>query len=290
MEQFLAYGLCKGMIFAISAAGFYLIYTTTRAFHLAHAVVCASATYFAYSCFSRFHFSPLALVLAAAFGAAVVGVAIDLLVYRPLQRRKASALVLLISSLGTNVALTNVLLLIFSSKPVVFHSGAEPTTHFASIIFNQSQTRQLLVLIPLAVAYLILMKVGSFGRLCAALADNSQLATVLGVNVNNARTLIFIIGSSMAGIGSVLLALDVGTEPHFGMSLMLSSVAACIIGGLRWHAGPIVGGIVLGLLQGLVAWAFASEWEMAATYVLVITIILLRRQGVLSISRRPEEV
>lgn len=289
MEQFLANGLCKGAIFATSAAGFYLIYRTTKVFHIAHAVVCAAATYFAYVCLVKFHFPLLLTFLATATATATLGLLIDVVVYRPLQKRNASSLVLLISSLGINGALTNCLLLIFGSKPLVFHSGPEPTIQLISIILNQSQTRQLLVFVPLAAVYVILMKAGPLGQLCTALADNSKLAYVLGVNVHSARAIIFAIGSAIASVASVLLALDIGTEPHFGFPLMLWSVAACIIGGLGWHWGPLIGGIALGLVQSLVAWAFASEWDMAATFILVIILLVVRKRDLFVIRRRPEE-
>lgn len=289
MEQFLAYGLCKGAIFAISGAGFYLIYTTTRVFHIAHAATCAFATYVAYVCFVQLHLPLLVTFILAGLATGLLGFGVDVSVYKPLQRKRGSALVLLISSLGVNVILTNVLLLSFGSKPVVFHSGAEPTKQILQVILTQTQILQLFGFVLVAIVYLVAMKVGPFGRLCTALADNSTLASTLGVNVLKSRAYIFAIGSAMAAVGAVLMALDVGTEPHAGIPLMFSSVAACIIGGLDRHEGPIVGGLILGLVQGLVSWAFKSEWEFAATFILVITVLLIRGQGVLVVGRRPEE-
>ena len=290
MEQFLANGLCKGAVYGIISIGFFVICKTTGVFHIAHAAICASAAYAAYICLIKLHLGlPLSL-LVAAISAGMLGIVVDVVVYKPLQKRKASPLILLISSLGTNVVLTNCLVLFFGSQPISLYPGPQPTTNLWGVILTQTQVRQVELFLLLAVGYLLIMRFGSLGRLCTALADNPMLASVLGMDVARIRAYLFLLGSSLAGVGSALFALDVGAEPSSGMPLMFSSVAACIIGGLRHHESPIVGALLLGLAQGLVTWRFASNWEGAITFFLVILIFLFRDQGVLSVTRRAEEV
>jgi branched-chain amino acid transport system permease protein len=289
MEQFLANGFCRGAVIALVALGFGLIYTTTRVFHIAHAAIYVLG---AYALHVALVLLKLPLPIAIGFGifvAVVAGMFVDWAVYQPLSKRSASAAVLLISSLGVQIISENLIAIGFGNQTQILRAGIEKTFSFGSIILTQVQIAQAIVGVVLTGAFLLFLKHSRTGQLCRAVSDDETLATVLGVKVNRIRLLAFGLGSAFAATGSMLVALDVGTDPHAGFSAMLTAAVACIIGGLRNFLAPAVGGVVLGMTQSLVVWRTSAKWEVAVTFGFLILFLLFRKQGLFGVVRRAEE-
>ena len=104
------------------------------------------------------------------------------------------------------------------------------------------------------------------------------------------RLLVFAVGSILAAAGAILDALDVGMEPQGGLPVVLAAAVACIIGGLHRFLAPAMGGMILGLLQGLVVWKTSARWESGVTFCILILFLLFRPQGILGRAERLEEV
>jgi branched-chain amino acid transport system permease protein len=289
MEQFLANGFCNGAVIALVALGFGLIYTTTRVFHIAHAAIYVLGAYALYVALVLLN---LPLPIAIIFGilvAVVTGTLVDWLVYQPLSKRSASAAVVLISSLGVQIVFENMIALGFGNQIQILRSGVEKTFSFGSIILTQVQIAQAIVGVVLTGSFWFFLKHSRIGQLCRAVSDDEILASVLGVRVNRIRFLAFGLGSAFAAIGSMLVALDVGTNPHVGFPAVLAAAVACIIGGLRNFLAPAVGGALLGLTQSLVVWHTSAKWQEAVTFGILILFLLFRRQGLFGVVRRVEE-
>jgi len=285
----MANGLCKGSVYALVATGFGLIYTTSRVFHLAHGAVYTLA---GYALFCSITFLHLPLFISAGLAllvAAVAGALIEVIVYRPLDRKQASSAVVMISSLGVYILLVNLMTMFLGNETRILHSGAEPTVTFANVILTRVQLAQIAVSALFVTAYWFFLRKNSLGRLCRAVADDSVLASVLGANVEATRLVVFVVGSSLAGVGAVLVALDVGVEPNKGFPIVLGAAVACIIGGLHRFIAPALGGILLGLVQGLVVWRTSDKWESLVTFAVLICFLLFRPQGLLGMRQRAEE-
>jgi len=289
MEQFIANGLCKGSVYALIALGFGLIYTTSGVFHIAHGFVLTSG---AYTCFWLGAILKLPVAVAALTAlalAAALAVAIEALVYRPLDRKKASSAVTMISSFGVYIVGVNVIAMIFGNDSKILRSGVETTWHFGDVILTRIQLLQLGCGVLVFLTYWAFLRRTPLGRICRAVADDSTLASVLGVRVEGTRLLVFALGSILAAAGAVLTALDVGMDPHGGLTMMLASAVACVIGGLHRFLAPALGGLILGVLQSLVVWKTSARWESGITFAILILFLLFRPQGILGRAERLEE-
>ncbi|HWQ88876.1 MAG TPA: branched-chain amino acid ABC transporter permease [Desulfitobacteriaceae bacterium] len=289
MEQFIANGLCKGSIYALVALGFGLIYTTSGVFHLAHGAVYAVAAYFLYCLLALLHLPFSIAILSSVAIAMALGVLIEIVVYRPLSNRKASGTVMLISSLGVYIVLVNLIALFFGNGSQILRSGAESTIILGNIILTKVQVAQFVVSLFFIIIYWLFLRWSPLGRVCRAVADDAELASVLGVKVEATRLLVIAVGSSLAGVAATLSALDVGIDPFIGFPIVLVAVVACIIGGLHRFISPALGGFLIGLMQSLIVWMTSAQWETAVTFALLIIFLLLRPQGLLGIRQRFEE-
>jgi len=289
MLQFIANGLCRGAVYALVATGFGLIYTTSGVFHIAHGAVYTLA---AYALFSFLVLLKLPLAVSASLAlitAGAGGMLIELCVYRPLDRKQASSTVLMISSLGVYIAIVNSIAMFLGNETRILRPGVEFTIAFGNVILTQVQLAQLLVALAVIGSYWFFLSRSSLGRLCRAVADDSILASVLGVKVEGTRLVASAIGSLLAAVGAILVALDVGVDPHVGFPVVLVAVVACIIGGLGRFITPALGGLLLGLIQSLVVWQTSAKWESAVTFAILIVFLLFRPKGLLQIRRRMEE-
>ena len=289
MLQFVANGLCKGAIFAIVAMGFGLIYTTSGVFHLALGATYTLAAYFLFGLLVYLKMPMLLSLCISLLAAATVGILIERLVYRPIVRHNATSAVMMISSLGVYILVVNLLVIICGNESRILRSGAGKTIDIWGITLTQIQVTQVIVAVLVIVLYLLFLRYTHLGRICRAVADDSILASVLGVKVEGTRLVVFAVGSLLAAIGAVLVAIDVGMDPYMGFPALLAAAVACIVGGLHRFTAPALGGFLLGMIQSLVVWQTSTKWESAVTFTILIAFLLLRPQGLLGIRKRIEE-
>ncbi len=287
--QLLANGFVNGCLFALTAFGFALIYNTTRIFHIAHGAIYTAGAYLCYVFLVKLGWNmPLAIILALTL-TALLGILTELLVYAPLERRGASLLVALLSSLGLYIALVNFIAMVFGNETKVLRPGVEATFHFGPIILTRIQFAQVITACVLLPLLLLLLRLTDWGKKIRALRDNPTLTEVMGVNTRVVRLFVFALGSALAGISAVLSALDIGMDPHIGMPALLIAAVALIIGGVGTFEGPIIGAFLLCILQSLVIWQVSARWMDAVTFGLLIFFLLFRPQGLLGQRRRLEE-
>lgn len=289
MLQFVANGLCKGAVYALVATGFGLIYTTTGVFHIAHGAVYTIAAYVLYFAFSLLKLPLMLSIGLALTSAAVLGVLIELVVYRPLDRKQTSGVVLMISSLGVYIVLINLIAMFMGNETKILRPGIETTMTLGGVILTRIQAIQLVISAIVIGMYWLFLSRHSIGKLCRAVADDSTLASVLGVRVEGTRLVAFAVGSVLAAVGAVLVALDVGMEPHVGFPAVLVAAVAWIIGGLKRFIAPALGGLLLGVIQSLIVWQTSAKWESAVTFAILIVFLLFRPQGLLQVNRRSGE-
>ncbi len=289
MLQLVANGLCRGSVYALVAIGFGLIYSTTGVFHIAHGAVYVLA---AYACYSFLVLLKLPLAIAITLSlliAGVTGMLIEMMVYRPLEQRGASPAVSMISSLGVFIILINIVALFYGNQTQVLRPGVEATVTIGQVILTRVQIAQLIVSAVVITFYWLFLIRHSLGRICRAVADDSSLAAVLGIRVEEIRLVTFFIGSVLAGIETRLFALDIGTKPHMWLPIFLVAIVACLVGRLYKFIAPALGGILLGLIQSLAIWVTEAKWEEAVTFIVLITFLILRPQGLLGMRKRIEE-
>lgn len=288
LPQLLANGICAGALYAIVALGFGVIYRTTRIFHFAHGAVYTTAAYVTYL-FSRSLGAtwPIAIFLALG-GAVACGALTDVLVYRPIQQRHTSPLAAMIGSFGVYLFAVNLIALMAGNETKVLRPGVDITFQFGNIILTRFQLFGFLSFVAVVVSF-TLFKRTKAGRLLTAFADNPELVETLGWNTAMLRCAVFAAGSVLAGVGAIISALDVGMDPHVGMSALLTAAVAVIVGGVHVLEGGVVGGMTLGIVQSLVVWQLSARWMDVFTFAILILFLLFRPQGLLGRETRLEE-
>ncbi len=288
--QFIANGIITGSIYALTALGFGLIYNTTRIFHIAYGAVYTTSAYVFYTFYKILNLPLFVSVIAGIAGGVILGILIEMIVYYPLYKRKASSGIFIISSIGVYIFIVNLIAMVFGNEVKILSPGIEKTYEFWGIILTRIQLIEFGGFLIMFLFYIFLLKRTSFGKMVRAVASNPFILPSFGVNVRKLRIEIFAAGSFFASLSSCMVAWDIGMDPHVGMPVLLVSAVSVIVGGVGVFLSPALGGLLIGLTQSLVVWRISARWEQAVTFVILILFLLFRPQGLLGIRKRVEEV
>ena len=140
-------------------------------------------------------------------------------------------------------------------------------------------------IIVLAV-FLVILRWTNWGLRLQALSADETLFETLGYNTNRTRIVVFLASGIFIAIASCLTVYDVGLDPNMGMSVLISAIVAMIIGGVGKFSTCILGGLTLGILQSLTVYQFASNWQNAVTFLVLLILLFLRPQGIAGYKQR----
>ena len=120
------------------------------------------------------------------------------------------------------------------------------------------------------------------------MADNPVQFCLSGHNAQQYRLLAFGVSGLLGGAAALLTAYDVGFDPHGGLHALLLAIVAMIIGGRGSFRGPIVGGLLLGVVRAMVAWQFSIQWQDVFTFLLLAIVLYIRPDGLFARPSRLE--
>lgn len=289
VAQLLVNGVVAGSLHALVACSFSLILGTTGTFHFAHGVVYATGAYLAFLAGALG--APLpAAVLAGVAGAAVLGVAIEVVVYRPLRRIAASPLVVLIASLGTLIVLENSIAILFSTDAKVLEGFPRRPFIVGPVGFTSLHVTMVAAGLLGFVGLQLFLRKSRTGQAIRAVANNPEMAEVVGIDTRRVFLLVFALGSALAAPASILIMLDRGATPDMGMEAILIAAIAVIVGGIGSVPGAALGAFLIALAQNLGVMSIPSEWQSAIAFGLLLLVVIVRPRGLLGKKLRKAEV
>lgn len=289
--QILVNGLIAGAIYSLVASGFSLIYSTNKFIHFAHGAVITFSAYVLFFFFSDLGLDFFLSVFLVVLFASLLGLLLNVLVYRQLRNRRASSVILLIASVALLILLESLVLIFFGAdvKTISFIKVSRGLDFFGAIITPLQLFIVFFFSLILLVGLFLFMRKTRFGKAMRAVSDNKDVAEVVGISSEKVYSWSFIVGSAIAGVAAVLIGLEQNLHPTMGTDLMVKGFAATIIGGVGSVSGAVLGSFLLGLLENVGVWFLPSGYKDAIAFVLLFVFLLFRPQGILGVKRREEE-
>jgi branched-chain amino acid transport system permease protein len=283
--QLVANGLVTGSVLAVGAAGVSVVYAILRLVNFAYGDFMAFGALIAYWFQGPLHSSMVVATLLAMLATAVLSVALDVVLWRPLRARRAGFMSLFLASIGLALVLRQALLLVAGPQPRFY--GVNPYRVFVigSVRLGEAQV------IAIATATGAIVLVGLFlsrttaGRVMRAMADNRSLAAVSGIPVSRVIRLTWVVSGLLAGLAGLLAGLvEYSFDPNFGFQLLLPVFAAVVLGGIGSVYGALLGGLALGVAMELSTWSgFAGgvnpTYKPVVAFVVLTLALLVRPQG-----------
>ena len=270
----------------MSAIGFALVYNTTRIFHIAAAALYVVAAYTLFFTCNSLGFTLFTGIIAAITVSALLSVGSEWIVYRPLYNKKSSLNVAMIASIGLMTVLVNLVAMFFGNETRLINNSIQKTFNFGDIIITTPQMLQLVVGVVVIIGFMFFLRFTRFGLQTRALSCNAILFRTMGNSINATRLKVFALSGLFFALAGSLTVYDFGMNPHIGMNVLINAIVAMIIGGVGRFNACVLGGITLGILQSLVVYQFASNWQNAITFLVLILFLFFRPQGFIGYKRR----
>ncbi|MEA5461663.1 branched-chain amino acid ABC transporter permease [Arcicella sp. LKC2W] len=279
--QFIINGLVTGLIYALTSLAFALVYNTTRIFHIAFAALYVIASYLFYTFSNQFGLPIYLSVFLAILFNTLFSILIEIFIYKPLEVKKTSNNLILISSIGTFIILINCVALIYGNDTKVINNNISSSVQLGEILITNNQIYQAVFSLFAIIILFALLKYSKLGLQTRAIRDDSELSRIFGIDIFRVRYVLFGLSGALVAIASCLNSYDVGMDPYIGMPILLNAMVALIIGGIGRFEAPLIGGIILGVLQAIAIYYFESRWENAITFGILLLFLIFRPQGIL---------
>jgi branched-chain amino acid transport system permease protein len=245
--ELLVSGLSLGCIYALIAMGFVIVFKATNVVNFAHASVLMLGAYLVATWHDSLGF--FGALLAAAAACAVVAALIDVLLVRPLRRRRGGIDALAILTIGVNIVLATELTRQVGTD--ILPTGApwgSDTASFLGITVPQTRIAAAIVAIALMGAFYAAFKYSDWGVAMRSTAADPETAALMGIRLSRIAAGAWAVSGFLAAIAGAFFA----SFPAAGVStttylLALTAIPAAVLGGLDSITGAVVGGLVIGV-------------------------------------------
>lgn len=284
LAQVVLGGLASGSTYALTALGLVLILNTTSVPNFAQGEVGLFATYVAWSVVAVFAVSSTMIawlgLAVAILTAALIGVAIGTLLLWRAENRSLIATTVITVGLFFAVHGTVVQTWGPSTRqfPSVFGEGVARLGGISVSIHNIGTITTALIASAGLAAWIRFSRIGVISR---ATVQNPMGATVIGLPTTRIKILMWAIGSALAGLAGALIAPSAYLTPDTMFNVLVFGFAAATLGGLGNLLGAFVGGLILGVLQGLVGVYVSGSAADSVGFVVIVLVLIVRPAGLI---------
>ena len=289
-------GISVGGQYALIAIGYTMVYGILRLINFAHAdvfMVSALLMVYAVSTYSVMLFLAIPLVVTLTV---LLGFTIERVAYKPL--RNAPRMSVMVSAIGVSYLLQNLALYITGGLNKNY-----PTIPWLSdsITVFGAMTKRVTVVTPfltiaLVIVLVMLIQRTKIGTAMRAVAKDFETSQLMGIKINSVISMTFIIGTFLAGIGSILYFTNYpGVTPQAGAMPGLKAFVAAVFGGIGSVPGAVLGGFTIGICESLIKGMDSilvsvgilkeplelATFSDAFTFVLLIVILVFKPTGLL---------
>ena len=288
--QQLINGLVIGSTYALVTIGFNMVYGVLELTNFAHSSFYMLAAYIGQFILLKFFMTvsvPIALIitfLTSIIITAFLGALMDKIALEPIRIKKGAPISSLIRTVGVQTIINNSVLLIFGTVPLYFPDLLKLgkfTIYGGTVV----QWIQVLILIMTLIIMLVLTFIVTrtrLGKSMRAISQNQVAARLMGININRVITRTFFIGTTVAGISGLMVAMYYQrVDTLMGASVGLKSFAAAVLGGMGSLPGAAIGGLLIGLLETLFAAYISSGYRDIVAFVILILVLLIRPSGLM---------
>jgi branched-chain amino acid transport system permease protein len=278
--QQLVNGLTLGAVYTLIALSFSLVMGILGVLNLAIAELFMLGGYFGFAAISAKLPLPVAL-LAGMAGAALVAAVIDKVGYQPF--RDAPAVTPMLSTLGFSIILQNVATNVWGSDPLQLQDEVLAGRFTLGPVSASAMQLTVLGATVILVALLALVVQRTpMGRALRAVAENRDVARLLGVSAGPLTLFAFMVSGALAGAAGVLIGLHYAAiTPYIGVEIGLKAIAVMVVGGTKRIWGALIAGPLIGVAEVMTTAYGGSQIRDFVVYGLMIAILLLRPQGLL---------
>ena len=270
-------GVVLGLLYAVIALGFMLILGTMEVINFAHGVLFALGGYFALTL--QPHVGWWGALVLAPLGVGLVGLGLERGVRRTYGR---DPLFGLLFTFGAALALEEIIRIVWSPRGYTISAPAFVAGRFQWGFLVYSRYRILVAVLAVVLLGLVwwFLERTPYGAIMKAGAHDGEMVRALGIDLGRLRSLVFALGTAMAGVAGVIAAPMWSLKPTVGAEAVMPAFIVVVIGGIGSFWGAVIGGLLLGTVSGL-SNLVVPRGSILVMYVLMVVVLLWRPRGLM---------
>jgi branched-chain amino acid transport system permease protein len=278
--QLVVSGCATGAIYALAALGFTLLWQASGTINFAQGEFVMLPAFTMLACITAGAPLWLAFLLTCVAAMLVLGWGFKRVIVDPLIRHGVIPLV--IATLGLSIFLKTAVRAGFSAEahpfPSPFPAGQ---FSFGGVAVSYADIGTLLIAGAIVVALQAFVTRTVTGRAMQAVAQNTDAARVLGIDVKRMVLYTFLINAVLAVVAALLITPTYLAKFDMGDSIGQKAFFAAIIGGFNQTRGALVGGVLIGVLENVVGFYVSPAYKEGVALMLFLVVILFRPEGLL---------
>ncbi len=291
--QQLINGVTLGMIYALIAIGYTMVYGIIGMINFAHGEIFMIGAFISIITFMvlgllGIGWIPLALVvmlLVTMLLTAVYGWALERVAYRPL--RNSPRLAALITAIGMSIFLQNYVQLLQGARvkplqPLI--SGGFRFLEGGEFVVTLSYLQLFIIVltIVLMIVFTFIIARTALGRAQRACQQDLGMAGLIGINVDRTISLTFVMGATLASVAGLMFLLNYGViDFYIGFLAGVKAFTAAVLGGIGSIPGAMLGGLLIGLIEAFWSAYFTVEYKDVAAFSILVLVLIFRPTGLL---------
>jgi len=277
--QHITYGIVTGSILLLATIGFSMVYTIKGFFNIAHAELLTAGAYLTFLFYRIMGWNFIYSAILAIILTIIIGLLIGKTLYEPME--KYGSLGLVFTSIGVAFAMNGVTE--FIAGPIIKSYRMPPTkTISVAGIPLVGKREVLIVVIALLSSYFLhfLLTRTRIGKAFRAMASNTNLAMIRGINTTKITNFVWMYASAMAGLAGIMLAMITALTTDLGWRQILVILAASILGGLGSIYGAMVGCILLGIVMDVGVIIIPTAYRPTIAFAVIIIMLIIKPTGI----------
>lgn len=282
--QQLVNGLTIGCVYALVTIGFSMVWSILQLTNFAHSSFYILGSYLTLFFMTLMGVSLAGFVISVVMSSvltACLGAMMDRLCLRPIRQKSVSTTSIILCTVGVQTMINNGIIVMFGSESKHFPDVlALGRFQIGSAVIGYLQIMILILATCLMLAMSLIVYRTKLGMAMRAVSQNTSAAHLMGISVNTVIMTTFFLGTLIAAIaGSMVGTYYQAIDTNMSLIIGSKAMAAAILGGIGFLPGAVLGGIVIGVVETLVAGYISSGYRDAIAFTILILVILVRPTG-----------
>jgi len=279
LPQAVVSGLEAGVLYALPALAFILIYRASDVMNFAQGEMAMFSTFVALAILNRGLPLPVAFLGAILFGA-LLGIAVERFFLRPIEAAPHFSKVIL--TLGIAIALLAAAGFVFGYDTYPFPSPVRgQPIRMGGVVFTPNTLVTLGVAVAVMAGIYFFFRYTMAGIAMRAIAENATAAQLMGVKMGTILSLTWAVSCMIGAVAGLLIAPKNFVNVAFMFDYLIKAFAAAVLGGFTSLPGVVVGGLLVGVLENLVGLYIAVEWKTAFAFSLIVIVLAVKPTGLM---------
>jgi branched-chain amino acid transport system permease protein len=278
LEQSIFNGLMSAAIYILIAMGLTLVLSILGIVQLAHGEIYMLGAYGAYffCTMAGLHFLPALLASMVATG--VLGIGLEKIFFRPFRSDPERAVIV---AIGLILFLQQAVFMAVGGVSKSLPNSFSGVIRAGGIVIPIERLIIVLAAIVLIVFLLLLINKTKMGQAMVAVSQDRDSASLYGIDIDRTSAFAMFLGCFLAAAAGGLVGSITGISPGMGGVALIKGIAVIILGGLGSITGAVIGGFIIGMIDGIVPIFFSTQVSSVTGFLIIIVILILRPRGLM---------